>query len=203
MKLIVGLGNPGARYRGTRHNVGFEVVDELARRRGLDFGSSPTDAVLARERGPDARVMLAKPLTYMNRSGGAVAALRHYYRIEPGALLVVADDVNLAVGRLRARRRGSDGGHNGFASIIEALGNDAFARLRIGVGRGRAERRLSSHVLARFDAPEQEEIAAALERAADAVEAFVGDGIDAMMNRFNRKSEAEQPAEGATREAEP
>lgn len=192
MKLIVGLGNPGAKYRGTRHNVGFEVVDELARRRGLEFGSSPTDALMARERGPGARVMLAKPLTYMNRSGSAVAVLTHYYRIEPSALLVVADDVNLPVGRLRARRRGSDGGHNGFASIIAELGSDAFARLRIGVGRGHAERRLASHVLARFDAREQEDIAAALERAADAVEAFVGDGIDAMMNRFNRKTEAAQ-----------
>lgn len=191
MKLIVGLGNPGDRYRGTRHNVGFEVVDELARRRGLAFESSPTDALMARERGPDAQVMLAKPLTYMNRSGSAVAVLAHYYRIEPGALLVVADDVNLPVGRLRARRRGSDGGHNGFASIIAALGSDAFARLRIGVGRGHAERRLASHVLARFDASEQDDVAASLERAADAVEAFVDDGIDAMMNRFNRKTEAE------------
>ena len=189
MKLIVGLGNPGARYRGTRHNVGFDVVDEIARRRGLEFGGSPTDALMARERGPDAEVMLAKPLTFMNRSGGAVAALRHYYRIEPGGLLVVADDVNLPLGRLRARRRGSDGGHNGFASIIEALGTDAFPRLRVGVGRGRAERRLASHVLARFDTPEREEATIAVERAADAVETFVGDGIDAMMNRFNRKPE--------------
>ena len=203
MKLIVGLGNPGAKYRGTRHNVGFEVVDELARRRGLEFESSPTDALMARERGPDAEVMLAKPLTYMNRSGGAVAALQRYYRIEPEGLLVVADDVNLPVGRLRARRQGSDGGQNGFASIIEALGTDAFARLRIGVGRGRTEGRLASHVLARFDAPETEEIATAVERAADAVEAFAGDGIDAMMNRFNRKAEAgREEADGATRESE-
>ena len=201
MRLIVGLGNPGAKYRGTRHNVGFDVVDELARRRGLAFESSPTDALMARERGPDAQVMLAKPLTYMNCSGGAVAELERYYRIEPGRLLVVADDVNLPVGQLRARRRGSDGGHNGFASIIQALGTDAFARLRVGVGRGRAERRLASHVLARFEAPEREEIATAVERAADAVEAFVGDGIDAMMNRFNRKPEAaQQAADGATRQ---
>ena len=95
MTLIVGLGNPGSKYRGTRHNVGFEVIDRLAERLGLGFESCPADAVLARERGPGARLMLAKPLTYMNRSGGAVQALRHYYRIEPEALLVVADDVNL------------------------------------------------------------------------------------------------------------
>jgi PTH1 family peptidyl-tRNA hydrolase len=199
VKLIVGLGNPGAQYRGTRHNVGFEVVDELARRRWLEFGSSPTDALMARERGPDRQVMLAKPLTYMNRSGGAVAALQRYYRIDPGRLLVVADDVNLPVGRLRARRGGSDGGHNGFASIIQVLGTDAFARLRVGVGRGHTERRLASHVLARFDEREQQEIAASITRAADAVEAFVDDGIDAMMNRFNRKPEA---AHGATQDSE-
>ena len=190
VKLIVGLGSPGAKYRDTRHNVGFEVVDELARRRRLEFGASPTDALMARERGPGALVMLAKPLTYMNRSGGAVAALQRFYRIDPEELLVVADDVNLPVGRLRARRRGSDGGHNGFASIIEALGNDDFARLRIGVGRGRTGRQLASHVLARFDEPEHDEIATALARAADAVEAFVDDGIDVMMNRFNQNPEA-------------
>ena len=185
MRLIVGLGNPGSQYRGTRHNVGFEVVDVLARRLDLQFESAPADAVLARERGPGARVMLAKPLTYMNRSGGAVQALRHYFRIEPEGLLVVADDVNLPLGRLRGRRRGSDGGHNGFASIIAALGTAEFARLRVGVGRGDARRSLTSHVLARFDAAEREEVEAALERAADAAETFVEDGIDRMMNRFN------------------
>ena len=199
LKLIVGLGNPGAKYRGTRHNVGFEVVDELARRRGLEFGSSPADALLARERGPGARVMLAKPLTFMNLSGGAVAALQRYYRVEPEALLVVADDVNLPVGRLRGRRKGSDGGHNGLASISGALGGEAFARLRIGVGRGRSERRLSSHVLARFDESEREDAAAAIARAADAVEAFVDDGIETMMNRFNRKQEAVPEPEEASR----
>ena len=185
MRLIVGLGNPGAQYRGTRHNVGFEVIDVLARRLDLDFESAPADAVLARQRGPGARVMLAKPLTYMNRSGGAVQALRHYFRIEPEALLVVADDVNLPLGRLRGRKNGSDGGHNGFASIIAALGTGDFARLRIGVGRGDTRRSLTAHVLARFGADEQEEMEAAVERAADAIETFVEDGIDRMMNRFN------------------
>ena len=106
MRLVVGLGNPGSQYRGTRHNVGFDVVDVLARRLDLAFESAPADAVLARQRGPGARVMLAKPLTYMNRSGGAVQVLRHYFRIEPAALLVVADDVNLPLGRLRAGRAG-------------------------------------------------------------------------------------------------
>ena len=185
MRLVVGLGNPGSRYRGTRHNVGFEVVDVLARRFELEFESAPADALLARQRGPGARVMLAKPLTYMNRSGGAVQALRHYFRIEPEALLVVADDVNLPLGRLRGRKHGSDGGHNGFASIIASLGTGEFARLRVGVGRGDARRSLTAHVLAGFDGDEREEMEAAIERAADAVETFVEDGIDRMMNRFN------------------
>ena len=185
MTLIVGLGNPGSRCRGTRHNVGFEVVDRLAERLGLGFESCPVDAVMARERGPGARVMLAKPLTYMNRSGGAVQALGHYYRIEPAAMLVVADDVNLPLGKLRARPGGSDGGHNGLASIIESLGTNRFARLRIGVGRGDERRDLAGYVLARFEAAEREVVDEALGRAADAVETFVADGIDAMMNGFN------------------
>ena len=185
MTLIVGLGNPGSKYRGTRHNVGFEVIDRLAERLGLGFESCPADAVLARERGPGARLMLAKPLTYMNRSGGAVQALRHYYRIEPEALLVVADDVNLPLGKLRARPGGSDGGHNGFGSIIESLGTERFARLRIGVGRGDERRDLAGYVLARFEESEREVVDEALDRAADAVDTFVADGIDTMMNRFN------------------
>lgn len=190
MKLIIGLGNPGSKYLGTRHNVGFEVVDELARRLDLAFESSPTEAVMARQRGPDAHVMLAKPLTYMNRSGGAVTALMRYYRIAVGDVLVVTDDANLPLGRLRARSGGSDGGHNGLTSVIESLGADTFARLRIGVGRGEPRRALANHVLARFDESEREEIATAIGRAADAVETFVGDGVDVMMNRFNRKDEA-------------
>lgn len=185
MRLIVGLGNPGSRYCGTRHNVGFEVVDVLALRLGLEFESAPADALLARQRGPGARVMLAKPLTFMNRSGGAVQALRHYFRIAPEALLVVADDVNLPLGQLRGRKRGSDGGHNGFASVIASLGTGEFARLRIGVGRGDTRRSLTAHVLAGFDKEEREEMEAAIERAADAVEIFVEDGVDTMMNRFN------------------
>ena len=185
MRLIVGLGNPGAQYHGTRHNVGFEVIDVLARRYGLDFESAPADALVAQQRGPEAGVMLAKPLTWMNRSGGAVQALRHYFRIEPEDLLVVADDVNLPLGRLRGRKSGSAGGHNGFASIITSLGTGDFARLRVGVGRGDSRRSLTAHVLARFAADEREEVEAAVERAADAVETFVEDGIERMMNRFN------------------
>ena len=184
MKLIVGLGNPGPRYAGTRHNVGFDVVDELARRRALAFEASPADAVMARERGPDARLMLAKPLTFMNLSGRAVGALTKYYRVAPADVLIVADDVNLPLGRLRARRGGSDGGHNGLRSVIELLGT-AVARLRIGVDRGDRRRDLAGHVLARFERSELDTIGPAIVQAGDAAEVFVSDGIEAVMNRFN------------------
>ena len=186
MKLIIGLGNPGSKYQGTRHNVGFEVVDELARRRALMFESSPGDAVMARERGPGAQVILAKPLTFMNLSGQAVGGLMRYYRIDLDDVLVVADDVNLPLGRLRVRRRGSDGGHNGLRSVIDSVGTEEVARLRVGVDRGDRRRDLADHVLATFDQSELETMRLAINNASDAVEVFASEGINAAMNRFNR-----------------
>ena len=186
MKLIVGLGNPGAKYRGTRHNVGFEVVDEMAQRFNLEFESSPADAVMAKERGPNARVMLAKPLTFMNRSGHATWALARFYRIALDDLLIVTDDANLPLGRLRARPEGSDGGHNGLRSVIELLATEQVPRLRIGVGQGDPHRGLTDHVLAGFDVSELVVIRAAVTRAADAAAFFVSEGIEPVMNRFNQ-----------------
>lgn len=186
MKLIVGLGNPGRKFRGTRHNVGFEVVDELARRAGVAFEAAPAEALMARAGPGGPAVMLAKPLTLMNLSGVAVAELIRYFRIAAADVLVVADDANLPLGRLRARAQGSDGGHRGLRSIIERLGTEEFARLRVGVGRGDPRRDLADHVLARFDPDERESVEAAVLRAADAAEAFVTEGIAAMMNQFNR-----------------
>ncbi len=185
MKLIVGLGNPGSKYAGTRHNLGFEVIDELARRRGLTFESSPAEAVMARERGLDARVMLAKPVTFMNRSGNAVGMLSRYFRIESDNILIVVDDANLSLGRIRARSEGSDGGHNGLQSIMTALATSAFPRLRLGVGRGDSRRDLADHVLARFDDDEIGAIEEMVTRAADAAELFVDGSISTVMNRFN------------------
>lgn len=184
MKLIVGLGNPGVRYRGTRHNLGFEVVEALARRRGVAFAKSRAEALVAEAPG-DPLVVLAKPLTYMNRSGAAVRALVEAYQLPLPDLLVVADDVNLPVGHVRARARGSAGGHHGLESIIEALGTEEFARLRIGVGR--EEGPLEDYVLARFTREERELIGDAIARAADAVELFVAEGIDRVMNVYNRR----------------
>ena len=188
MKLIVGLGNPGSEYRGTRHNVGFEVADEVARRWKVVYTSAPADAVLAKSPGvPGAReaALLVKPLTFMNRSGLAVGALQRYYRVALSDLLLVTEDVNLPLGRLRARRQGSAGGHNGLGSVIEALGTNQFSRLRIGVGRGDPRRRLTGRVLSRFDTDERPEIDDAVRRAAEAVDLFVDSGIEPVMNRFN------------------
>lgn len=186
MKLVVGLGNPGARYRGTRHNVGFEVMDQLAGRHGLRFEAWKTLAETAEWRRPEGRVWFVKPMTFMNLSGDAVLALAGFYKIDPANLLVVCDDVNLPEGRLRARPDGSDGGNNGLRSITASLGTPAYARLRIGVGRGDERRDLADHVLSRFGPDEQPVINGAIDRAADAVEVWMTDGLAPVMNRFNR-----------------
>jgi len=182
VKLIAGLGNPGAKYKGTRHNVGFEVVDELARRGGLAFESAPAEAIVARWRPQD--TLLVKPLTFMNHSGQAIGELLRYFKIEVADLIVVVDEVQLPLGKLRARARGSAGGHNGLKSIIAHLG-DGFPRLRIGVGRGDDRRHLADHVLARFDRDESAEVERMTRRAADASETFITSGIEAVMNQFN------------------
>ena len=184
MKAIVGLGNPGPRYTGTRHNVGFEVLDELAGRHGLAFLSAPADALVARIRTAGDTILLAKPVTFMNASGEAVGGLLRYYKIEPSELLVVVDETNLPLGRVRLRRSGSAGGHNGLKSVIQHIGAE-FPRLRIGVGRGDPKWDLADHVLSRFGADEKRTAEEAVGRAADAVALFITDGIEAAMNRFN------------------
>jgi PTH1 family peptidyl-tRNA hydrolase len=188
VKLVAGLGNvPESRYGGTRHNVGFRVLDALARRHGLTFESAPMHALQARWRRADDVVWLIKPLTLMNLSGEAVGAASRYYKVPVSDLLVVTDDVNLPLGRLRARGSGSEGGHNGLRSIAEQLGTIEYPRLRIGVGRGDARRDLADHVLARFEPDELLGVEETVARAADAVETWVSDGLDRMMNTFNRE----------------
>jgi peptidyl-tRNA hydrolase, PTH1 family len=191
MKLVAGLGNPGRRYSGTRHNIGFDVVDTLARRHGADWESAPrgVEALAARWRSVDA--VLAKPLTFMNLSGGAIVGLLQFFKVDPADLLVVLDDVNLELGRLRTRARGSAGGHNGLKSIIAALGSEEFARMRIGVGRGDDRRDLADHVLAKFDPDERAIVEETVARSAEAVELFVAESIGPVMNRYNRKEDAE------------
>jgi len=202
VKLVVGLGNPGPKYHGTRHNIGFAVVDELARRAGVRFESAPVDAVVAKIHGAAGgdSVLLAKPMTFMNRSGEAVGALLRYFRVDPADVLVIVDEIQLPLARLRARARGSAGGHNGLKSIEAHLGAD-YARLRVGVGRGEARRDLADHVLARFDRDEAAEVEAMTMRAADAAETFVAEGIRAMMNRFNAAADSQTSGEGASEDS--
>jgi PTH1 family peptidyl-tRNA hydrolase len=190
VKLIAGLGNPGDKYRGTRHNVGFDVVDEIARRKQLAFEMSPAKAVQARWRRDSDVVLLVKPLTFMNLSGEAVGSLVRYYKVSVTDLLIVTDDVNLPLGRLRVRASGSEGGHNGLKSIAAVFGTIDYARLRIGVGRGDTQRDLADHVLARFEPDEKSGIEAAVARAADAAEMWLDRGIEDVMNVFNRNSES-------------
>jgi PTH1 family peptidyl-tRNA hydrolase len=189
MNLVVGLGNPGRKYEGTRHNVGFDVLDLLTGRHRLEWESAPADALIAKWRA--ASVLLAKPLTFMNLSGYAIGDLLRFYKIDLPDLFVVVDDANLELGRLRARPSGSAGGHNGLKSIIAALATEEFARLRVGVGRGDARRDLADHVLAKFDPDERTDVAEAVGRAADAAELFATEGIVAVMNRFNRKEDGD------------
>ena len=186
MKLIVGLGNPGREYQDTRHNAGFMVLDEIARRRNLTWAMAPSqvpDTKVAKIFAAEA-VLLARPLTFMNRSGEAVAALSRYYNVDPADLLVVVDDIDIPFGRLRTRASGSAGTHNGLRSVVERLGTQ-FPRLRVGVGRGDARRDLADHVLATFEPAEREQLDSIITRAADAAEMFAAEGIVKVMNTYN------------------
>jgi peptidyl-tRNA hydrolase, PTH1 family len=182
--LVAGLGNPGREYERTRHNVGWMVVDELARRHGGSFRSK-FDGQLSEVRLGDLRLALLKPETYMNVSGKSIAAARRFFKAEPETLLIVHDDVDLEPGRLQARSGGGLAGHNGLRSIAGALGTQDFLRLRIGVGRpGRGDRRpVADYVLSPFE-PELE-VDALVARAADAVEAIAAEGLEPAQQRFN------------------
>jgi PTH1 family peptidyl-tRNA hydrolase len=187
MKLIVGLGNPGPEYRETRHNVGFLVVEEIARRHGIGWAAGPSqiaETLVGKKFGAEP-LMLAKPLTFMNLSGDVVAGLARYFDIAPDDLFIVVDEAALPFGKLRARARGSAGGHNGLKSVIERLGTTDFPRLRLGVGRGDGRRDLADHVLAKFERGEQAELEALITRAADAAEMFAAEGISRVMNVYN------------------
>ncbi len=194
MKLVVGLGNPGARYERTRHNVGFQVIDELARRWHVDQWRNEHQALVAKVRlGGDA-VLVAKPMTFMNLSGEAVAGLVGFYKLTVPDVLVVLDEVALPLGRLRAGRSGSAGGHNGLKSVIARLGTTDVPRLRFGVGLGDGRKALADHVLGQFADDERDPVEAAVLRAADAAVMFVTEGIERVMNAFNAANDKQDPS---------
>jgi PTH1 family peptidyl-tRNA hydrolase len=186
VKLVVGLGNPGPRYAGTRHNVGFDVIDAAAARwkTAVDRYEARFEGQLGEAWRGDDRVLLLKPLTFMNLSGRSVQAVRQFYKIEPGDLLVVADDLDLEPGRLRMRAGGSSGGQKGLHDILRCLGVEQIARLRIGIGKP-ARASATEHVLERFSPAEREIMSQVLSAAVDAVETWLDKGVDAAMNRFN------------------
>jgi len=188
--LVLGLGNPGAEYAATRHNVGFRVVEELARRRVLALDRLQCNARVAREaaEGGALSLLLAQPQTYMNRSGYAARCLLEVHQLEPAAVLVVYDEINLPLGKLRLRRAGSPAGHRGMESVIENLRTDQVARLRLGVAPENGPppgEDLADFVLAPFTAEEAESAAAMIVRAADACETWLAAGAEAAMNRYN------------------
>jgi len=194
MRVICGLGNPGERYLLTRHNVGFRVVDLLADRWGMTGAGRVRDGAARLEVNrpePIGPVLLVKPMRYMNMSGAALKAALRQTEVDPATeLLVVADDIDLPLGKVRLRRSGSAGGHHGLGDIIESLGSNEFNRLRVGIGRsGDAV----DHVLSTFRSGERELADEAIQTAADAVERWLADGIDAAMTQFNGLDLAEAP----------
>lgn len=185
MPVIVGLGNPGSKYAGTRHNVGFELLDRLAAELSVSLGPGKGpfhmgSGVYRRE-----KITLVKPTTYMNLSGDAVQQVLHYYKIDPQECLVCYDDLDLSIGDIRLRAKGSAGGHNGIKDIILKLGTDVFPRLRIGIGNDFPRGQQVNYVLSRFNSQEKKIMDKTLDTAVNAALSFVTDGIEEAMNSFN------------------
>lgn len=185
MKIIAGLGNPGAKYAGTRHNVGFSVIDELAERHKISMSAGKHKAIMGKGIIDGEKVILAMPQTYMNLSGESVRALMDFYKCTPEDLIVVYDDIDLDVGKLRIREKGSAGGHNGMKNIIFHTGSQEFVRIRVGVGKKPDRMDLADYVLSRFDKDELPFMRESCTKACEAVETILSDGAVAAMNRFN------------------
>lgn len=185
MPVIVGLGNPGNKYAGTRHNIGFEVINRLAQRHSVHLGPGKGPYHDGDWHYHGQKLILAKPTTYMNRSGDAVVQLLNWYDIDPSECLVCYDDLNLPIGTLRLRPKGSAGGHNGIKDIIHKLGTDQFPRLRVGIGDNFRDGNQVDYVLSTFSKKELKTMDEVLDRACEAALSFVDDGIDTAMNNFN------------------
>ncbi|UZJ40301.1 aminoacyl-tRNA hydrolase [Prosthecochloris sp. SCSIO W1101] len=188
MKLIAGLGNPEKRHENTRHNIGFEVIDEMARTFQTGFTSGKGNFHYAKISHRGEPVLLLKPMTYMNLSGHAVVAAMNFYKIGIGDILVICDDLNIPLGSIRLRAKGSAGGQNGLKHIIQCLGREDFARLRVGIGMDRPTGSYSSFVLGRFGEEDRKIIDKIIPVCADAALDFVQHGMEHAMNHFNRKS---------------
>jgi PTH1 family peptidyl-tRNA hydrolase len=185
MYLVVGLGNPGTEYENTRHNLGFKVIEELARRLSIISLKFKSQSLIAENKIKGHKVIIAEPQTYMNNSGPAVRGLMEWFKIKPENLILIYDDVDLEVGQLRIREKGGAGGHHGVESVIESVGTTHFTRVRIGVGREDLTGDVSDYVLKAIPSSQREKIDEAVVLAADAVESIVGEGLDRAMNRFN------------------
>ena len=202
MKLIVGLGNIGREYENTRHNIGFMVVDELAKRLGVTFGKEDRSAYCAEYRAPE-KILIIKPTTYMNLSGIAVGAYANFYHIAPEDIAVIQDDMDLPVGHLRIRRKGSAGGHNGIKSITEHLGTEEYPRFKIGIGHpNRNNKAVINHVLHQFQGEDKAAIEAAVKAMAEALELWIReDDLNAVMTKYNtKKAKKEKPPKKAPEE---
>ncbi len=188
MKLIVGLGNPGSEYETTRHNVGFMVIDELARQAGVSLTSKKFDSEYGQGTVEGEKAALLKPQTYMNLSGDSVAPAARFFKVDPQDLVVVHDELDLPLGRLQVKLGGGTGGHNGLRSIVERLGNGDFVRIRVGIGKPDAGRsKVVGHVLSPFGKDERDAVEEAVKRAAEAVRAVVARGVSSAMNTFNKR----------------
>ena len=188
MYLVVGLGNPGSKYAGTRHNMGFDTIDELVEKHRISSDGVRMKAMSGRGIIGGERVILLKPMTYMNLSGEAVRAWLDYYKLDPEEdLIVIYDDVDQEPGRMRIRKKGSAGGHNGMKSIIQHIGTTSFPRIRIGVGAKPAGWDLADDGLGHFSQEDRKEVDAVIRDAADAVEMIIAEGVDEAMNRYNSR----------------
>lgn len=192
MYLIAGLGNPGRKYERAKHNVGFDVIDYVTDRHRIPFSGIQFQAECGKGIIAGQKVMLAEPLTYMNLSGEAVAALVNYYKLDPEEeLIVIYDDISLDPGQIRVRKKGSAGGHNGIKNIIACLGTDKFKRIRVGIGAKPDRWDLADYVLAPFTPENREKIEDAIKDAADALELILSGDMDEAMNRYNHKASRE------------